>query len=224
MVKAKDRSDKDDLDDDDGEEEKQSHSDLEIIDGVEIATKMNKATILRKATEYILFLKRSNELLNQENQILQNILSQLPGGQQVLAQFLVQKEAYQKQEQERLARERKEAQRREQEERRQMLRERAAQRAALAQLMPKRERRPYRRRKGTTQQHQSRSPSVSQEKTYIAMFLCLAFFSTSSSFMITPISHAHRPSTTLFNDEVSMTSSLTFNYWYAYPGVPSVVE
>lgn len=73
-------------DDDDDEEDCE-----EYIDGVAIANKLNKATILRKATEYILHLKRTSEDLILENNDLQHLLSQLPGGQEVLGRYRIQK-------------------------------------------------------------------------------------------------------------------------------------
>lgn len=72
----------DDEDDEDGEE---------YLDGVAVATKLNKATILRKATEYILHLKRTGDDLRQENATLQHLLGQLPGGHEVLSRYRMQK-------------------------------------------------------------------------------------------------------------------------------------
>jgi hypothetical protein len=118
----------------------------EIVDGVEVAKKLNKATILHKATEYIHHLKHTNELARRENQVLQQILAQMPGGTKVLARFQRQRNDFEQAEQQRLLAERKESTERERMERQRMLRERAAQRAALAELLPKPERRPYRRR------------------------------------------------------------------------------
>ncbi|KAI8640185.1 hypothetical protein BD408DRAFT_420267 [Parasitella parasitica] len=71
--------------DDDGEDGE------EYLDGVAVATKLNKATILRKATEYILHLKRTNEDMQQENATLQRLLGQLPGGHEVLSRYRMQK-------------------------------------------------------------------------------------------------------------------------------------
>lgn len=72
----------DEDDDEDGEE---------YLDGVAVATKLNKATILRKATEYILHLKRTGDDLRQENATLQHLLGQLPGGHEVLSRYRMQK-------------------------------------------------------------------------------------------------------------------------------------
>ncbi|KAI8343809.1 hypothetical protein EDC96DRAFT_567986 [Choanephora cucurbitarum] len=158
-----------------------------IVDGVEVAKKLNKATILRKATEYIKFLKTSNDNTEQENLILQQIIAQMPGGNDVLSRFLCQKREFEKAEQERLACERREAQERERTERQRTLRERAAQRAALAQLLPKPERRPYRRRQSTkpakkkSAATESSSSDDSNNKMFMAAFMCLAFFSTNTT-------------------------------------------
>lgn len=177
----------------------------EIVDGVEVAKKLNKATILHKATEYIHHLKLANELAERENQALQQILAQMPGGAKVLAHFQVQKLDFQQAEQQRLLTERKELMERERAERKAMLRERAAQRAALAELLPKPERRPYRRRakkneiaddnknksiKYDTEQPQKAAGSNEAEsnhttsaensghnKAFMAIFLCLAIVS-----------------------------------------------
>ncbi|KAG1171284.1 hypothetical protein G6F70_006228 [Rhizopus microsporus] len=80
------KSSHDDDDDDDDNED-----DEEYLDGVAIATKLNKATILRKATEYILHLRRSGDVLRHENDILQSLIGQLPGGQEILSRYLLQK-------------------------------------------------------------------------------------------------------------------------------------
>jgi uncharacterized membrane protein len=62
----------------------------EYLDGVAIATKLNKATILRKATEYIHHLKKTGEDLKRDNATLQHLLAQLPGGQEVLMRYRMQ--------------------------------------------------------------------------------------------------------------------------------------
>jgi hypothetical protein len=193
-------------DDTSEDEHEDNNGDSEIVDGVPVAKKLNKATILHKATEYIHHLKHTNELAERENQVLQQILAQMPGGAKVLARFQVQKCDYQQAEQQRLAAERKEAMERERNERQRILRERAAQRAALAELLPKQERRPYRRRSkklqtegqdkpntdvtmATSPQNNSSSSEQSEDsssanngnsKTFMALFLCLAVASPSS--------------------------------------------
>ncbi|KAI8881647.1 HLH-domain-containing protein [Backusella circina FSU 941] len=143
-AKIKGKSSSDDFDDDDDDDE--GDDEPKIVDGVEIAKKLNKATILHKATQYILHLKYVNSLAEKENQVLQQIISQMPDGDKVLNHFLNQKVGFQQSEQHRLAHERKLNSEREKIERQRILRERAAQRAALAELLPKQGRRPYRRR------------------------------------------------------------------------------
>ncbi|KAG2224655.1 hypothetical protein INT45_007900 [Circinella minor] len=225
----------DDSSDDDDTDQKQG----EIVEGVEVAKKLNKATILRKATEYIMFLRQSNDLADRENQILQHIISQMPGGQQVLGQFLNEKQEFERAEQERMVRDRKEAHAREQVQRQELLRERAAQRAALAQLMPKRERRPYRRRKkqdtGSTKKNAKAAAMTASEqdndnsRMFMAMYMCVAFFSTSpfgSSTTTTaqhsiPNNHNH-PSrvafqnTTMSSDnlDTDSMSSVSWDSWF----------
>ncbi|CEP08383.1 hypothetical protein [Parasitella parasitica] len=73
------------------DEEDDGEDGEEYLDGVAVATKLNKATILRKATEYILHLKRTNEDTQQENAMLQHLLGQLPGGHEVLSRYRMQK-------------------------------------------------------------------------------------------------------------------------------------
>ncbi|KAL0095201.1 helix-loop-helix DNA-binding domain-containing transcription factor [Phycomyces blakesleeanus] len=195
-ARIKEKGQDDDDEDDNSETE-------EIVDGVQVATKLNKATILRKATEYIQFLKHDNDQAERENQILQQIISQMPGGNHVLNRFRTQKSAYEKAEQERLCRERKEQIEHEREERQRLLRERAAQRAALAQLVPKPERRPYRRRK------QKALPKKKEEegtKMFMAMFMALAFFSTSPTTSTTPSTHAAHANARTFSAYTNTTT------------------
>ncbi|KAI9005844.1 hypothetical protein CLU79DRAFT_573039 [Phycomyces nitens] len=194
-ARIKEKGQDDDDEDDNSETE-------EIVDGVQVATKLNKATILRKATEYIQFLKHDNDQAERENQILQQIISQMPGGKHVLNRFRTQKAAYEKAEQERLCRERKEQIEHEREERQRLLRERAAQRAALAQLVPKPERRPYRRRK------QKALPKKKEEegtKMFMAMFMALAFFSTSPTASTAPSTHAAHTNARTFSAYTNST-------------------
>ncbi|ORE09003.1 hypothetical protein BCV72DRAFT_288035 [Rhizopus microsporus var. microsporus] len=189
-------------------------SETEIVDGVEVAKKLNKATILRKATEYIQFLKTSNERVDKENLILQQIIAQMPGGQEVLSRFLYQKSEFEKAENERLARERREAQERERIERQKLLRERAAQRAALAQLLPKPERRPYRRRQSKKTSSKKSSSSEDEtspnNKVFMAAFMCLAFFTAAPS--SSPIPHEPQGGFTDFGN--TSTSSTYYRTLY----------
>ncbi|KAK3842971.1 MAG: hypothetical protein J3R72DRAFT_123941 [Linnemannia gamsii] len=70
---------KDEKDDDDEDDEKDA-------DGVTKATKLNKATILRKATEYIIVLQKREAGTKAENAILRRLLTSLPGGVDLLEQ------------------------------------------------------------------------------------------------------------------------------------------
>ncbi|KAK3825661.1 MAG: hypothetical protein J3Q66DRAFT_384810 [Benniella sp.] len=70
---------KDDKDDDDDDEPQDA-------DGVARATKLNKATILRKATEYIIVLQKREQAIKSENAILKRLLTSLPGGVDLLEQ------------------------------------------------------------------------------------------------------------------------------------------
>ncbi|KAF9115362.1 hypothetical protein BGX27_008131 [Mortierella sp. AM989] len=70
---------KDDKDDDDDDEPQDA-------DGVTRATKLNKATILRKATEYIIVLQKRENSSKAENAILRQLLTSLPGGIDLLEQ------------------------------------------------------------------------------------------------------------------------------------------
>ncbi|KAF8940015.1 hypothetical protein EDD21DRAFT_48845 [Dissophora ornata] len=70
---------KDDKDDEDEDE-------TQDADGVTRATKLNKATILRKATEYIVVLQKRESGTKAENTILRRLLTSLPGGVDLLDQ------------------------------------------------------------------------------------------------------------------------------------------
>ncbi|RHZ76468.1 hypothetical protein Glove_197g5 [Diversispora epigaea] len=50
------------------------------VDGISAATKLNKATILRKATEYIIYLKKNNQKLKNDNELLKKLIKALSGG------------------------------------------------------------------------------------------------------------------------------------------------
>ncbi|KAG9288934.1 hypothetical protein G9A89_019556 [Geosiphon pyriformis] len=58
------------------------------VDGIPAATKLNKATILRKATEYIIHLKKNNQEFKDQNEILKKIIAQLPGGIELYNTYL----------------------------------------------------------------------------------------------------------------------------------------
>ncbi|KAI8991037.1 helix-loop-helix DNA-binding domain-containing protein [Mycotypha africana] len=152
---------------DDNSSDDEDRDDIgEIIDGVEVARKLNKATILLKAVEYIQHLKHTNELAERENHVLQQLLSQMPGGNEVLARFQVQKNEFQQAEYQRLIAERRSVLEQEKIERQRMLRERAAQRAALAELIPKPERKPYRRRAKKQQEKQQKPKNHAPSKRH----------------------------------------------------------
>ncbi|KAI8359783.1 helix-loop-helix DNA-binding domain-containing protein [Blakeslea trispora] len=138
----------------------------EIVDGVEVARKLNKATILRKATEYIYHLKRTIAIAEQESQILQYILTQVPQGDSLLSSFHQRQFQIRQAEQEKKMHERRVAAQREKLIRERVLRERAVERASVAKLLPKRERKPYRRR--TKQEIDEQRSVGKQDKTSLA--------------------------------------------------------
>ncbi|KAG0356218.1 hypothetical protein BGZ54_000807 [Gamsiella multidivaricata] len=70
---------KDEKDDDDDDEPQDA-------DGVARATKLNKATILRKATEYIIVLQKRENATKTENALLRRLLTSLPGGIDLMEQ------------------------------------------------------------------------------------------------------------------------------------------
>lgn len=69
------------------DDEDEGEDGQEYLDGVAVATKLNKATILRKATEYINHLKKTGDDVRRENETLQHILAQLPGGSDILQRY-----------------------------------------------------------------------------------------------------------------------------------------
>ncbi|KAI7907937.1 uncharacterized protein BX663DRAFT_547585 [Cokeromyces recurvatus] len=217
-ARIKERGDDDDSSIDSGEDGNNNNE--EIVEGVEVAKKLNKATILRKATEYINHLKHTNETTEQENIILQQIIAQMPGGQDVLSRFLCQKNEFKKSEQERLIRERREAQEREKLERQRILRERAAQRAALAQLLPKTERRPYQRRQSSKNSRKSQQSPTTEDnngnKMFMAAFLCIVFFTAPSSSDKLNLPHHvnNQSSNTITRTLDTATSFSSSDFWY----------
>ncbi|KAG0304075.1 hypothetical protein BGZ98_005952 [Dissophora globulifera] len=76
LCNVKTKDEKDDEDDDEPQD----------ADGVTRATKLNKATILRKATEYIIVLQNRESGTKAENTILRRLLTSLPGGVDLLEQ------------------------------------------------------------------------------------------------------------------------------------------
>ncbi|CAG8619619.1 10751_t:CDS:2 [Cetraspora pellucida] len=73
---------KDDKDEDDNE-----------VDGIPAATKLNKATILRKSTEYITYLKNNNKKIKTENEVLRKMIEALPGGIELYNAYHIKKMA-----------------------------------------------------------------------------------------------------------------------------------
>jgi hypothetical protein len=148
-------------------EEEDSEDGEEYLDGVAVATKLNKATILRKATEYINHLKRTGEHIRRENGALQNILVQLPGGSEILQQYHLQK------------------QQREQELRRQHLLEREFQKQEI-QSRKKNDRKRTKYSNHSDEYESSPSspdpvtpPAVTANRVFMAMFMAISLFSTS---------------------------------------------
>ncbi|ORX54487.1 HLH-domain-containing protein [Hesseltinella vesiculosa] len=126
-----------DSDTDDEPEEEQ--------DGVIVAKKLNKATILQKATEYIHHLKTTELQLAHEVALLQQVIQRLPGGAPLLSKYLEDKERRHQADKERRRLERKQSLAQERVDHQRMLKERAAHRASL--LSPEeRHRRRYQRR------------------------------------------------------------------------------
>ncbi|KAI9357670.1 hypothetical protein DFJ73DRAFT_189078 [Zopfochytrium polystomum] len=63
----------------------------DVIDGIPAATKLNKATILRKATEYIIYLKAQVAKAQDEASELRRLLEGLPGGHDALRAWAIVK-------------------------------------------------------------------------------------------------------------------------------------
>lgn len=163
-------------------------SEVELVDGIEVAKKLNKATVLKKATEYIESLKRTQEKMDEENLVLQQIISRMPNGQEVLSRFLYQKAELKKAEEERLAHERRDYQERERLERKKMLRERAAERAALAQIIPKPERKPYKRRQSKKTGKTKKLSSSGKNRVLMTALMCFVIF-VDSPFKVSKFQH-----------------------------------
>ncbi|KAI8888858.1 hypothetical protein K501DRAFT_329497 [Backusella circina FSU 941] len=161
-----------DDDDEDGEDGE------EFLDGVAVATKLNKATILRKATEYINHLKKTGDDVKRENMALQNILIQLPGGQDVLNRYQMQKKQREKEIQQQQMAER-EAQKHQEQQRKQANRKRAR----------------YNNNNTSHDQNHSDAyessssspggsvgpvtPPAMGSRVFMALFMCITFFSAS---------------------------------------------
>ncbi|KAG2177181.1 hypothetical protein INT43_007838 [Umbelopsis isabellina] len=151
----------------------------ELIDGVPVATKLNKATILRKATEYITHLKATLEQSESENLALQNLILQLPRGQEVVSYYRMQKQQFQVAEQERMAIERQAAFERRQREKRE-----ARRRSKMLR----------RGQSSTESRRNSSSSNSSTGHTFMALFLGLTYFSTTTFSTVQNTSEsAHHP-------------------------------
>jgi hypothetical protein len=158
-----------DDDDEDGEDGE------EFLDGVAVATKLNKATILRKATEYINHLKKTGDDVKRENMALQNILIQLPGGQDVLNRYQMQKKQREKELHQQQIAER-EAQKQQEQQRKQANRKRARYNAS------------HDHHHSDAYESSSSSPGGSVgpvtppamgSRVFMALFMCVTFFSAS---------------------------------------------
>lgn len=68
----------------------------ELVDGVAAATKMSKATVLSKATEYICYLKSREVQLDREVNALQMLVRSLEGGEELLAAWNAEVERMQR--------------------------------------------------------------------------------------------------------------------------------
>ncbi|CAO3586247.1 unnamed protein product [Absidia cylindrospora] len=215
-------------DDQDNNSKNSNHSaedddmdELEEEDGVPVAKKLNKATILQKATEYIHHLKYSQQLLNQENEMLQHMVQALPGGEPLLQQFLADKQRFDQAEKERRAKERKMALQQQRIDHQRMLKERAAQRAALMSPEERQKRRrrssQQKKRPSTTvtsmplsgSQHSpqyslsptpspSSSSSSSSASRFFSVFLGMTFFAVPSSTPSSSVWKQHRSSSSRF--------------------------
>lgn len=63
-----------------------------LIDGIAVATKVNKATVLSKATEYICYLKSREVQLDRQLKSLQMLVCSLEGGDELLAAWTAEME------------------------------------------------------------------------------------------------------------------------------------
>ncbi|KAI9308398.1 hypothetical protein BJ944DRAFT_227787 [Cunninghamella echinulata] len=206
------RSRMDDEDDELGDDEE------EYLDGVAIATKLNKATILRKATEYIAHLKRSVNDMRHENDSLQHILSQLPGGNEVLAHYRIQKSQ------------------REQMLQRQLIMERQLmkQEQKLRKKEASKRKRAKRQYNNNSQDDDYDDGSLSSNSTehpptppstggrvFMAIFMAISFFSSSplttsvGSGQVNNHHHVSRTSSEKMNSETIVNSNESFNSYNA---------
>lgn len=173
----------------------------ELIDGVPVATKLNKATILRKATEYIVHLKATIEQSESENKALQNLILQLPRGGEVVSYYRMQKQQFETYEQERMAYERQMTHERKQREKREARRKsKMIRRGQLTEPMIK-------------SRTSSTSSSNSSSQTFMVLFLGMTFFSNSNylqpSHNMSSVSHDTASSSMMY-------ASKGFDFWYVH--------
>ncbi|KAL7316866.1 hypothetical protein PS15m_003301 [Mucor circinelloides] len=163
-------------DDDEGEDGE------EFLDGVAVATKLNKATILRKATEYINHLKKQGDDVRRENQALQHILTQLPGGQDILQRYHLQKQQREKEIQQQQLMER-EAQKRQDQQRKAANRKRArfnnAQQQQQQMQLHHEASDEYESSSSSPGSLDPVTPPAMTNRVFMALFMCITFFSTS---------------------------------------------
>ncbi|KAI8373372.1 hypothetical protein EDC96DRAFT_499115 [Choanephora cucurbitarum] len=145
----------------------------EFLDGVAVATKLNKATILRKATEYINHLKKTGEDIRRENQTLQHILSQLPGGQDVLQQYHMQKQQQEKETREQQLLERQ-MQKQKEHQRKLANRKRARHNNSSHENSDE-----YESSSSSPGSFDPVTPPAMTNRVFMALFMCITFFSTS---------------------------------------------
>ncbi|KAG0171615.1 hypothetical protein DFQ28_000682 [Apophysomyces sp. BC1034] len=142
----------------------------EYLDGVAVATKLNKATILRKATEYITHLKKTGDDMRRENVALQHILGQLPGGQDILVRYRMQKMQREQELHRQLLHERQ-MQKQQQQQRKAANRKRARQSSQEAHTDP------Y--ESSSSASSDPVTPPAMTNRVFMAIFMCLTFFTTS---------------------------------------------
>ena len=152
------------------DEEDDGEDGEEYLDGVAVATKLNKATILRKATEYINHLKKTGEDVKQENEILQRILSQLPGGPDILQRYHLQKKQREKELHRQQLLER-EFQKQQEQQRKAANRKRARYNRTHPEGMDEYE--------SSSSSPDPLTPPAVTSRVFMAMFMAITFFSTS---------------------------------------------
>ncbi|KAJ2552751.1 hypothetical protein EV175_003194 [Coemansia sp. RSA 1933] len=78
-----DTNNNDENENDDEVDDENENEEAVVIDGVVAATKLNKATILGKSTEYIYHLRRSNDLYKRESLYLQQMIRKMSDGDKI---------------------------------------------------------------------------------------------------------------------------------------------